>query len=241
MNIITLFLFIFTGLQAGELPKPPLQSTDSYKTLENPGGSEIINDWITIHLEIIESCKIPSHHNRQLAYTGIAMYESIVAGDKNYRSLAGQLNGYQQPLLLPGTDNICWPASANSAISAMLRFFYPQNPVDIIRIDSLENVWVQRLISEGNSEASVLKGKKYGSQVALAVINWSKTDGDDKANGVYSLPKETGLWEPTPPMFIPPIMPFLGNERTMVKGSIDNTMPPPPTSFSTESQSLSTK
>jgi hypothetical protein len=93
------------------------------------------------------------------------------------------------------------------------------------------------LLSEGNSEISVSVGEKYGSQVALAVIEWSKTDGDDKVNGPYNVPKGPGLWEPTPPMFIAPIMPYLGNERTMVKGSIDNTMPPSPPSFSTEKQS----
>ncbi len=237
MKIIAIILFIFIGLQASLHTKSPVLTADRDEALENPGGSKIINDWITVHLKTIQSCKIPSHHNRQLAYIGIALYESIVAGDKNYRSLAGQLNGYQQSTSLSGTDNICWPASANAAMSEMLRFFYPQNPSDILRIDSLENVWIQRLLSEGNSEVSVEMGKKYGSQVALAVIEWSKTDGDNKANEAYSLPKGTGVWEPTPPMFIPPINPYLGNDRTIVKGSIDNTMPPPPPSFSTESQS----
>ena len=228
MKTIILALFMFAGLQAGGVPKSEGQTTDPGKKLESPGGSQLINDWITVHLKTIASTKIPSHHIRQLAYTGVALYESIVAGDKNYRSLAGQLNGYQAPEALPETGSICWQASANAAMATMFRFFYPQNPADIMRFDSLENAVRNRLLREGNTEASVAAGEKYGSEVALAVIEWSKTDGDDRANAAYAVPKGPGLWEPTPPMFIAPILPYLGDERTIVKGSIDNTMPPAP-------------
>ncbi len=237
MKTIIIALFIFAFLHAGGVTKSEAQSTDTDNELESPGGSQLINDWITAHLKTISTCKIPSHHNRQLAYTGVALYESIVAGDKNYRSLAGQLNGYQPAETLPETGNLCWQASANAAMATMFRFFYPQNPDDIMRFDSLENATRTRLIREGYTEASVAAGEKYGSLVARGVIEWSRTDGDDRANAAYTVPKGPGLWEPTPPMFIAPIQPYLGNERTIVKGSIDNTMPPAPVPFSTESQS----
>jgi hypothetical protein len=237
MKTIILALFMLAGLQAEAVPNSETQATDPGKNLESPGGSQLINDWITVHLKTIASCKIPSHHNRQLAYTGVALYESIVAGDKNYRSLAGQLNGYQPSEALPETGNICWQASANAAMATMFRFFYPQNPADIMRFDSLENATRTRLIREGNSEASVAAGAEYGSLIARGVIEWSRTDGDDRANAAYAVPKGPGLWEPTPPMFIAPIQPYLGDDRTMVIGSIDNTMPPSPQPFSTDSQS----
>ncbi len=237
MKTIIIALFIFAGLQASGTTVSKAQPTGQDKTLENPGGSQLINDWITVHLKAIASTKIPSHHLRQQAYTGVALYESIVRGDKNYRSLAGQLNGYQQPEGLPETGNICWQASANAAMATMFRFFYPQNPADIMRFDSLENAVRTRLIREGYTEASVAAGETYGSMVARAVIEWSSTDGDDMANAAYTVPKGAGLWEPTPPKFIAPILPYLGNERTIVKGSIDNTMPPEPVAFSTDNQS----
>lgn len=237
MKTIIIALFMFAGLQVGGAPRSEVQATDPGKKLESPGGSQLINDWITVHLKTVASCKIPSHHLRQQAYTGVALYESIVQGDKNYRSLAGQLNGYQPAETLPANGNICWQASANAAMATMFRFFYPQNPADIMRFDSLENANRTKLLREGNSEASVAAGEKYGSEVALAVIEWSKTDGDDRANAAYAVPKGPGLWEPTPPKFVAPILPYLGNERTIVKGSIDNTQPPDPVAFSTDSQS----
>ncbi|NTV84739.1 MAG: vanadium-dependent haloperoxidase [Bacteroidales bacterium] len=51
------------------------------------------------------------------------------------------------------------------------------------------------------------------------------------------IPSGPGYYEPTPPAFIPPIHPYMGNCRTFVKGSIDNTIPPPPIAFSEDRQS----
>jgi len=237
MKTIVFSLLMFIGLQASELSISPVPAADPVKELENPGGSKIINDWITVHLKTIKSSKIPSHHIRQSAYTGVALYESVVAGDPGYKSLSGQLNGYIRPTSLPDTKGICWQSSANAAMAKMFRYFYPQDPAYLMRFDSLENALRQELLRQGFSEASVSLGAQYGSQVAQAVIEWSKTDGDDKVNSAYTPPKGPGLWEPTPPMFMPPIMPYLGNERTFIKGSIDNTIPPPPPSFSTETSS----
>jgi len=205
--------------------------------LEAPGGSSLINDWITVHLKTIRNDKSLNHHHRQSAYTGVALYESIVKGDKNYRSLTGQLNGYQPVIKWTGSDDICWPSSANSAMATMLRFFYSRDPAGIMRFDSLENAWKQRLLKDGYSEVAVNAGSQYGSLVGQSVIEWSKTDDDDKANTTYSVPKGLGLWEPTPPKFPNPITPFMGNNRTFVKGSIDNSVPPPPLLFSVESPS----
>ena len=119
----------------------------------------------------------------------------------------------------------------------MLRFFYPQDPADKVRFDSLENAWRQRLLKDGYSEASITAGSQYASMICQSVIEWSKTDGDDKMNDAYDVPKGMGMWEPTPPRFLPPITPYMGNCRCLVKGSIDNTLPPPPAAFSTERQS----
>ena len=231
MKIFALLLLFCFG--TSESPAFSVRTPVQDEKLEQPGGSKLIIDWITIHLKTIRSLKLPSHHYRQLAYTGVALYESIAAGDKNYKSLVGQLNEFQSPALLSGTGSVCWPASANAAIADMLRFFYPQDQ-EGMRLDSLENAWKQRLLKEGNSESAVAEGEKYGSQVAHAVIEWSKSDGNDKANDAYSVPQGPGLWEPTPPGFKPPINPYLGNARTIVNGSIDNSIPLPPPSFSTQ-------
>jgi hypothetical protein len=118
----------------------------------------------------------------------------------------------------------------------MYRYFYPE-PSDKVRFDSTENAWKKQLLSERKSEASILIGSKYGETIAKSVIEWCMTDGDDKADSDYEIPKGTGLWEPTPPRFAKPITPFMGNERTIVVGAINNTLPSPPTAFSADTES----
>jgi hypothetical protein len=234
---ILILSFFACMLFTGKLAKASLPGTDPQAALEAPGGSDLIADWITVHNKAIRNSKIPSQHFRQYAYTGVALYESIVAGDQKYKPLAGQLNEYTSPKSLPDATDICWQASANAAISKMLHFFYAQDQISIARFDSLEKAWNQRLMSENNKESAIMKGTEYGRAVAEAVIEWGKTDGADKASDAYEVPKGPGLWEPTPPKFTPPIIPYMGKCRTLVKGSIDKTIPNPPTAFSTEKNS----
>lgn len=160
-------------------------------SLEAPGSSKLINDWITVHLRVIRTGKVFNHNHRQSAYIGIALYESIVSGDKNYRSLDGQLNGYQSPAEPIDTNGICWESSANTALATMYRFFYTGQD-DKIRFDSIENAWKKQLLTEGKSEASVLTGSQYGERIARSVIDWCKTDGSDKSNDDYNIPKGRG-------------------------------------------------
>ncbi len=231
MKIFLCVSLILTGLISGEVIAQP------DKSLEEPGSSILISEWITVHMKTIRNGKVFKQHHRQSAYTGVALYESIVAGDKNYRSLAGQLSGYRPPRAWTGSNDICWISSANTALATMLRFFYPQDPADKMRFDSLENAWRKRLLRDGYSEASVNAGSQYGSQICKAVIEWSMTDNNDNADATYDVPKGMGLWEPTPPKFMPPATPFMGNNRTFVKGSIDNALAPPPIAFSVENES----
>jgi hypothetical protein len=209
----------------------------SVNNLEKPGSGKFLANWIDIQLFAIRNTKIPSHHLRQTSYSAIALYESLVKGDLQYQSLAGQLNGLNSLPVLNGTQNLCWQASGNAAIADMFRYFYSDNPAAVLKIDSMEKACLTMFIAEGYNEKEIQRGSEYGKSIALAVIEWCKTDGEDKASTPYTIPRGSGLWEPTPPKFIPPINTYLGNNRTLVMASIENTQPPPPVAFSTDPNS----
>lgn len=68
-----------------------------------------------------------------------SLYEAIQPGHPGYRTLAGQLNGMP---VLPAPakgSTYYWPASANAALAAMNRFFYPTtSAANKAAIDALE-------------------------------------------------------------------------------------------------------
>ena len=233
--ILIILIILSTQLSKNECA---IKANDNpLNDLEKPGSGIFITNWIDIQLYAIKNTKIPSHHLRQSAYSAIALYESLVKGDLKYHSLAGQLNELDSLPSWDGAPNPCWQVSGNSAIATMFRYFYSDNPSTVLRIDSMEKSCVTQFIAEGYNEAAVKKSSEFGKSIAVAIIEWCKNDGDNKATAPFTILKGLGLWEPTPPEFIPPILPYLGNNRTIVKASIEKTLPPPPASFSTDPQS----
>lgn len=207
------------------------EDTEPFTVLKNQ-KSVLIRDWIGLHLQVIKNTTGVTHvaYSRHFAYAGVALYEALVQGDKQYKSVAGSLNG---DLLLPQPPQgkpLFWPAAANAAMAEMLRFFYPAKPENVQRIDSLEAAWQARYQKEVIPADNLAAAVQFGKQVAAVVIEWSKLDGADAANMPYT-PLGEGYWEPTGPA--PANVPGWGNNRTILAGSMENTIPAAPAPFST--------
>ena len=63
-------LLLLIGFGISEKITCAVQTTYTNENLANPGGSNLISDWITVHIKTIRSSKVLSQHFRQLAYTG---------------------------------------------------------------------------------------------------------------------------------------------------------------------------
>ena len=193
--------------------------------------SRLITDWIGLHLQVIRNTSGVTHiaYSRHFAYTGVALYESLVGGYPQYESIASRLNGnVPMPVSFKGSS-IFYPAAANAAIAGMLRFFYAAKPENTASIDSLEQVYFDKFDAAVNKNFNMDASVAYGRQVAAAVIAWSKEDGADHANIPYT-PLGEGYWEPTSAAAAN--MPGWVNNKTMLPGSINGTVPDAPISFS---------
>ena len=159
--------------------------------------------------------------DRILAYSGIALYESVVNGMPSYQSLKGQLTDFpSMPSTEPG-KGYHWAAAANAALAEITRYlFSATSAANKQKINDLENQLRATYSTEAEDcviERSVALGKEVASRVAV----WADTDGWKLQNGPYVPPAPTALepwlWIPTAPTN--PINAHADLRRLMVAGS----------------------
>lgn len=75
-----------------------------------------------------------------MAYTGLAVYESVVPGMLGYNSLVNTYPGLVLPTISSDVE-YHWPTCANADYAAMFKYFYPHiAPKDFNKIDLLEKI-----------------------------------------------------------------------------------------------------
>ena len=208
--------------------EPPSLANESFETAVK---------WADMSLYTIRysAYNTPTYSSRSLGYLGLCMYEAIVAGTTSHRSLNGQLNGLSLPLPEPGKP-YHWVLALNEAQDTLLKLLYPipGNSHRFIheKIDSLSAA-ILKTESKNISPETVDRSVNFGRAIALAIFNWSVTDGGDKG---FSRNFEPSFVFPTGPSYwVPPfrgqtlsfypLHPRWGQNRTFVKAN--NTIPVP--------------
>ena len=176
----------------------------------------------------------PTYCSRALGYIGLTMYESIVHGSSSYHSMSGQLNALTLPLPVT-SDEYYWPLALNASQRSILKLLYPlQNSPPYVhqKIDSLyDAIYTEK--SMGISNPVITRSVEWGDAIALAIYNWSVSDGGDKAyaknfDPTYIFPSGPSYWKPpvrgqTISMY--PLHPHWGTNRTFVIAN--STLPVP--------------
>ncbi len=201
--------------------------------------ADVINKWMTMQIRLERDATGIANASfcRYYAYSGIAALEALAPGTDLSLTTTGRWNGLTG---LPQADQLklyYWPASVNTALAFMNRnIFTTASVTDKAAIDSLESALNTSYLSMENSEL-ITRSDDFGKAVATAVFNWSETDGYKNQSLAYTSPVGPGLWAPTPPAFAPASTPYLGNNRPVIAGSIDNTMPGAPITYSEDPKS----
>ena len=204
-------------------------------------SSDVVIQWLNKDLEMLKLPTVTTAKQggeRILAYSGIALYESVVNGMPAYQSLRGQLTNF--PTIRPAEPGKAyhWAAAANAALAGINRYLFSETSVSAAntqKINDLENQL--NAIYATEADASVIdRSVAYGKEVADSVAKWADTDGWRLQNNPYTPPPPTAqepwLWVPTPPPATS-INPHVEFRRLLVRDS-DNgaTIAPFPT-FST--------
>ena len=146
----------------------------------------------------------PTYSSRSLGYLGLAMYESVVAQSQTHNSITNQLtNGPALPAI-NNTKKYHWELSLNAAQDTLLKLLYPApgNSHRFIheKIDSLANAIREEFVKVTEPQI-VNDSEDFGVSVALAIYNWSLTDGGHKGyernfDPDYVFPNGESYWVP---------------------------------------------
>ncbi len=202
--------------------------------------SDVASIWFEQLYDVVKAEKTsPPVASRIYGVTAVALYESIVAGTEENRSLVGQLNGLVSLPQPKKNKKYHWPTVANAALSHTIRGLYPTiSKASLDAIDDLE-------LSFASHQQAMIPGLVYersiflGQAVAAAILDWAATDGFDVYKDCTYVPLPvSGAWEPTPPLFNPhPLQACWGMMRPMVLTSGEECPPPGHPAFSTDAAS----
>lgn len=195
------------------------------------------NAWFALIGSLIQRTPgyTPPVASRALGCIGVGLYESLLPGMPDYRSLAGTLHELG-PLPTRGSNAAYhWPTVANANLAAMTRSLFRTAPSDLMQeLDELE-ARLQGDVPRGILQRSIDRGR----EVAVAVDAWARADGGHEGwlrnfPADYVPPQGPGLWVPTAPGFQPALQPYWGRNRCMAIDSASICDPVPPPAFSTD-------
>ena len=200
----TFLLFWIAGLTL-VLPNSCKKEKFVLPAIENE-SSEVATNWANLTLQTVRKTfyKSPTYISRCLGYMGVAMYECVVQGDDKQRSLVGQLNALPSlPQAVKG-EEYYWPMVLHAGQDTLFRLLFP-SPIDMSAstyriLDSTAKSWEQSIRS--TLPANIIdNSQRLGWDIALAIFNWSKSDGGHNSflthwDPAYVFPKGDSYWVP---------------------------------------------
>jgi membrane-associated phospholipid phosphatase len=181
-------------------------------------SSNVIQAWNATLINTIEAQGTPPlPASRSMAMVHVAMYDAVVALDPAYTFYA-----------LPGLADKPPPAAhafpevaAARAADAVLDSLYPAQAATF---DAQLQSFLTGYPSHGQAISDSLS---WGQTVARAVVSWRSTDGSG-AVVPYTPGTAPGVWQPTPPGFLPALAPQWASVVPWAMTSGSQFRPPPP-------------
>ena len=195
-------------------------------------GARYIHQWNrTITETMIEDGFPPPTASRNFAYAHIAAYEALRHGDARFQSLDGQLTGLRNvPLPEKGLEYnwlVAGIAAYKTATDKLLFRIYITDSLYQLQMAELARTVTPEVLD---------RSRAFGEKVGAHIWAWAKEDGYIAllSRDKYDWPRGTGVWEPTPPDFLEPALPFWNTIRPMTLRSPNQFQPDGPVPYSDE-------
>ncbi|MCU0325264.1 MAG: vanadium-dependent haloperoxidase [Spirosomaceae bacterium] len=215
------------------------QTIPTYKPepdrIYNFSNSDLAVKWHQLMFDLVEQTNgfTPNVAARAFAYTNLAFYHSILPASNQYKSLSGQIQGFELPDSLNqkiDKNRFIAPVAANNAIFYMVdKLFYNAPFIWMEKVyalrDSVNQIFIQK-----DSLNKINYSIRYGEQIAKQVFMYSYNDGGHQAylrsyDMRYKLPKCTSCFEINRVADLEntgPLHPNWGNNRAFVKNNSDD-------------------
>ena len=183
---------------------------------------------------IIHDIFSPPVSSRIYAYATIAGYEALIAGNSNYQTMAGQLNGLTEFPKPEAGKEYCHSLASVKAIMMIARTL----TFTVTKYDDFEKQTYQKFKEAGVPSDVYDRSMAFGEEIAKHVLAYSKKDNYLQTRGLRYSVKSTGdKWVPTPPQYADAMEPYWPTIRTLTIDSAGQFPPAPAIPFSKDPNS----
>ncbi len=191
--------------------------------IDQPNGdatkfsSTIAVEWMDIFRNTVKSQRLnPPQASRIYAYAGIGLYEAVVDGIADNKSLQGQLNGlYSIPRYEKPVD---YELVANQALYFIAKNIFSNLSVNDNAILESKKINVLESKKQTVSSDVINNSIERGSQIGQLIITWSKSDFFTETRTMsYTVPSDPShpeYWKPTDAVNLKPLEPYWSKIRT---------------------------
>ena len=178
---------------------------------------------------VLENNFPPMIATRNYAYANIAAYETVIAGNDQFKSLSGQIKhlpvmpkpeaGKEIDFSLASLFSFCKVGNAVTFPEGSMMVYYDE---------------LKKKAKKAGMTSEILKNTiAFSDTVVAVVLKWSKGDNYAQTRSAekYTVKDEDGRWVPTPPMYGQAIEPKWSSIRCLVLDSCSQFIPPPPPVF----------
>ena len=177
-----------------------------------PARADVVTDWNTLLLNAVRTNKTsPPVASRQMAILHTSIYDAVNGIKLRYEPY--RVRGHVLPAASP-------EAAAAAAAHKVMLALYPQNAATY-------DAAFQATLKHLRNPVAMRLGVGWGEKVAGDIMMWRSTDGAAIPIG-YTPGTRVGDWVPTPPAFLPALLPQWGAVVPFGIPSVTTFQPPAP-------------
>jgi hypothetical protein len=193
--------------------------------------ADVVTDWNRTLIAGLEASKLPPPPSQRIgAIVQTSVFDAVNGTERRYTAF------HVEPAAPAGASRAA--AAASAAYTALVALIPSQKPL----FDQQLNAALAQLSDDPSDPGrSVLRGLDWGKTVATEILAWRASDGIAAVLPPYVAGSAAGDWQPTPPLFGPPLFRQFANMTPFALTSPSQFLPagPPPLTSTRYAQDLS--